>query len=742
MLRSHRIRQVRLIVSLIIVTLFGAHSLGHLPISLLDRLDKLLYDQRLVLFADGQREERIAIVDIDEKSLAAEGHWPWSREKIGYLLDALFDYYRIRLLAFDVVFSEGDRSLDIEVAEKLLHRVFTGQVSREEGLASLRSALVQDERLAESLRDRPVVLGYFFSPRQEPQSPGVIPPAVIPVGFAPVAAHLYEARSFGGNLPVLQSAARTAGFINAPFLDDDGGLRRVPLLLRYGEGVYESLPLAVVRTLLGGSEIRLESGKGYGGAGDGERLEWVGIDHLSVPVDAASAVLIPFHAEGERVRYLSATDVLNGRVQREALVGKVVLLGTTAAGLSDLYPTPAGRNFPGVEVHANLIGGMLDGALKWRPAYVQGGELAQILLLGLVAMGLFPRLQAGAMTLALLSLCALVIGVNFTLWDGQGIDSHLATPLLCLVLLYLAQMFFGYFHETRRKNRLGALFGHYVPPQLVEEMSRSDEEYSLGGESRRMTVLFCDIRGFTAISETLPPARLCSLINEILTLATQAVHGNKGTIDKYMGDAVMAFWGAPMPDGAHASHAIAAARAILDALRKLEASPSFRDTGPIRVGIGLNTGIMSVGNMGSEFRMAYTVMGDAVNLASRLEGLTKEYGVDIIVSEQTKQAAPEYCYRELDQVLVKGRREPVILFQPLGLKSEASPEQLREVEAMERALQAYRSCRWGEAESLFKGLLEASGHDPLFGVYLRRIARFKETPPGADWAGIYDHGRG
>ncbi|OGT92342.1 MAG: hypothetical protein A2286_06835, partial [Gammaproteobacteria bacterium RIFOXYA12_FULL_61_12] len=653
--------------------------------------------------------------------------------------DTLFDYYGIRLLAFDVVFSEQDRGIDLDAAEKVLHQVLADGLGPEQGKAALHSLLTGDQVFAESLRNRAVVLGYFFSPQEAEKNPGTIPPPLTREVPAALANHLYRARSYGGNLQGLQDVAAGAGFFNTPFMDDDGTLRRVPLLIQYQGALYESLPVAVLRTLMKGDEIGFDMGMGYGATGGDERLESVRLGELRVPVDAASAVLVPFRSHGQGFRYLSATDVLNGRVPREALSGKILLIGTTAAGLSDLYPTPVSSNYPGVEVHANIISGILDGKLKSRPAYVQGGELIQVLVLGLLTAMLFPWLQAGAMTMALALLCALVIGVNFALWGRMGIDSQLATPLLMLLSIYLVQMFFGYFHESKRKQRLGTLFGQYVPPQLVEEMSRSDEEYSFGGESRKMTVLFCDIRGFTAISERLPPAQLCALINEILTAVTKEIHAAKGTIDKYIGDAVMAFWGAPMPDPDHADHALQAAMAIAEALRPIGDAAMAKGLGSIRMGVGLNTGVMNVGNMGSQFRMAYTVMGDAVNLASRLEGLTKEYGVDIIVSEQTKADAPGFAYRELDRVLVKGRREPVTIYEPLGSADQVAAKDDQELETLAQALAAYRSRRWLEAETLFQALSAAHEGDALYRLYMKRISRFKETPPPPDWAGIHSH---
>jgi adenylate cyclase len=308
-----------------------------------------------------------------------------------------------------------------------------------------------------------------------------------------------------------------------------------------------------------------------------------------------------------------------------------------------------------------------------------------------------------------------------------------------ILFIFVFQTLWGFFVEARDKRMLAKLFGQYIPPELVEEMAESPEKISVSGESRDMTVLFSDVRGFTTISEGLEPQALTQLMNEMLTPMTHVIHHHRGTIDKYMGDAIMAFWGAPLEDPDNARHALEAGLEMVKALPGI--NQRFREKGwpEINIGVGLNSGLMSVGNMGSEFRMAYTVMGDAVNLGSRLEGLTKQYGVNIIVSEFTRAKVPDYCFLELDRVKVKGKDEPVVIFEPLGPTSEQTEETLHRLERFHSALSEYREQRWSIAEQSLLKLAEEEPDRKIYQVYLERIAHFKEDPPDIDWDGVFTH---
>jgi len=364
-------------------------------------------------------------------------------------------------------------------------------------------------------------------------------------------------------------------------------------------------------------------------------------------------------------------------------------------------------------------------------------ELFMLLFIAIALGFLNNRLEPLRSLLVTLVVVVLLVGINLWAWQ-QNLVLPIVSPLLLTVLIYVIQSLWGFFAEARNKRQLAHLFGQYIPPELVEEMAESPSDIDISGESREMTVLFSDVRGFTTISEGLDPHDLTTLMNEMLTPMTRVIHDQRGTIDKYMGDAIMAFWGAPLHDPQHARHALDAAIKMVDALPGI--NQRFRERGwpEINIGVGLNTGVMSVGNMGSTFRMAYTVMGDAVNLGSRLEGLTKQYGVNIIVSEFTRAAAPEYAFRELDRVRVKGKDEPVIIFQPLGLASTLSGDILSQLQRFHEALELYRAQQWDDAEKIILGLQRDEAL-MIYNLYLERIAAFRAHPPGDNWDGVFTH---
>jgi adenylate cyclase len=322
-------------------------------------------------------------------------------------------------------------------------------------------------------------------------------------------------------------------------------------------------------------------------------------------------------------------------------------------------------------------------------------------------------------------------------WHYGNMALPVAGTLLMILAIYALDMSYGYFVEARTKRQITSLFGQYVPGELVDEMSEHPEQVSMAGDSREMTILFSDVRGFTTISEGLDPKELTQLMNEFLTPLTRVVYKHRGTIDKYMGDCIMAFWGAPLADAHHARNAIMAGIEMQQTLRELQ--PHFKERGwpEIHVGVGINTGRVSVGNMGSELRVAYTVMGDAVNLASRLEGITKQYGVDIIVGENTREMVTDFVYRELDLVRVKGKDLPIRIYEPLGLQGQVGQSQLDELKIFHQVLRAYRKQEWDKVELDLFNLQRMSPHCKLYAVYAERVAYFRNNPPGESWDGVF-----
>jgi len=390
-----------------------------------------------------------------------------------------------------------------------------------------------------------------------------------------------------------------------------------------------------------------------------------------------------------------------------------------------------------VEIHANLITGMLDGNIKQKPPYVLGAEVVLLLFSGVAMALVLPLVSPLRATMLTVVVLAAVFASNVLMWTEGNLVLPLASGLLMIAMLFALNMSYGFFVESRAKRQITGLFGQYVPPELVDEMSRNPGTFSMEGESRELSVLFTDVRGFTTISEGLDPKQLSKLMNEFLTPLTRVIYKHRGTIDKYMGDCIMAFWGAPLPDPQHARSAVLAGQEMYRVLEALQ--PHFKEMGwpPIHIGVGVNSGRMSVGNMGSEIRLAYTVMGDAVNLASRLEGLTKEYGVSMIVGEVTRAEVPDVIFRELDRVRVKGKDEPVTIFEPIGLAAETGKPVQDELKLWGQALKLYRARDWDMAELQLLNLQKVNAASALYKLFLGRIALFRRNPPEQGWDGSW-----
>lgn len=728
---------LRVVIGLLLTLLISAHGAGYLPLPLLDRIELLTYDARVRFVDAPATDPNIVIVDVDEKSLAAEGRWPWPRDRLARMLDNLFDRYRVRLVAFDMVFAEPDGDTGLEVVRELRNEAGLPAPLRGR-LERMATSLDHDARFAKSLRGRAVVLGYYFSGNDgsaaRPNA-GVLPAPVLSAGEVPEGSHDAPAwTGFGANLASLADAAGVAGHINyVP--DEDGISRRVPLLARHAEGYYEALSLAAVRELLGAPPVATVSGHARAGYA---RIEQVQVgDALAIPVNDSLSALVPFHGSAGSYTYVSATDVIAGQVPDAVLADKIVLVGATAPGLADLRATPVSAVLPGVEVHANLISGMLDGSIRSEPPFVRGITVAALVSIGVLLAVLLPRLSPWRATILAAVAGTLVLAGNWAAWSQMSLVLPIASGVLLIALLYGLNMSFGYIEEAQSRRMITGLFGQYVPPDLVKKMSKDPTRFTLEGESREMTVLFSDVRGFTTISEGMEPRELTRLMNEFLTPLTRAIHDQHGTIDKYMGDCIMAFWGAPLATPDHATQAVLAAMRMIDAMDALR--PRFRARGwpELTVGVGINTGRMSVGNMGSELRVAYTVLGDAVNLGSRLEGITKQYAVNILVGEETRAQVRGIAFREIDRVQVKGKTEPIAIYEPLGAEEHFTPRAREELALWHESLAAYRARDWQGAEALLEQLKARSPHTRLYHIYLERIGHFRAQPPAPEWDGVF-----
>lgn len=742
-LKRHRIR---ILATALLVLMALAHALGGWRLAPLDRLDEALYDLRLRLAMPRSLDERVVIVDIDEASLARVGQWPWPRSRVAALLHELTGRQQAAAVGLDAVFAEPDGSSALPELQRLARQDLHGNAGYADWLARTAPRLDQDGQLAQALRQGPVALGYYFSSDRDARRSGTLPAPVAALGSVPPG--LLQWDGYGGNIASLTTAARAAGFFNS-VADPDGLLRSVPLVAAFDGNLYESLALATLRLGLGASGLRLGR-VGQRGALGAVAIPLANGRSLRVPVDARGTALVPFRGpggpQGGSFRYIPAVDVLEGRLPAGALRGRYVLVGFSTPGLMDLRATPVGQVYPGVEVHANLIAGMLDGAVPARPDYAPGYQAALLLVLGAVLAFGLPLLPVGGALALGSALVAGLIGLDAALYLGAGLVLPLATALVLTLLALVVNMALGYFVESRAKRVLAHQFATYVPPELVRQMLRQPERYGMQARAEELTVMFCDLRGFTSLSERMAPQALQQLLGEVLTRLTYVIHAHGGTIDKYMGDCVMAFWGAPvaMPD--HARRAVSAAIAMADAMRQFNAERAAQGRPAVEVGIGLNTGLMSVGNMGSDLRRAYTVIGDAVNLAARLEGLTRTYGVDIIASQATADQAGQglgWWWQPLDAVRVKGRQQAVCIATPRTAAAQPGSAALaNELAAWHQALALWRAGRFAEFAPALAALRAAHPGTPLYALFAQRLADVARSgatpPPGWDGVAVFD----
>ncbi|NML42694.1 adenylate/guanylate cyclase domain-containing protein [Ramlibacter sp. G-1-2-2] len=720
------------------------HAMDILPIGVLQRLDNIIYDARLRASMPRTLDDRVVIVDIDEKSLAEVGRWPWGRNRLADLVDELFDRQKIAILGFDVVFAEPDDSSGLKRLRQLAQSELKEQPAFGEKLQQLQSTLDYDASFARALKDRPVVLGYYFTTDPRGRTSGVLPKPVM----GPEALHGRPIKfthwtGYGSNIQQLADAAPIAGFFN-PMVDKDGVVRAVPLVAEYQDKYYESLALAMFRMMIGSPVVE----PGFAQESLAGR-NYQGLDHIRlrlgervrrIPVAEGVTTLVPFRGpggvEGGSYRYVSASDVLSKRLPADSLKGKIVLVGTTAPGLLDLRVTPVGEAYAGVETHANLISGLMDDRIPIKPDWSLGYDLVILVVAGLTLAILLPLLSATRAVVLSLAIGTAILALNYWLYFSYMWALPLAAALAMAGAAFALNMSYGYFVESRSKRELANLFGTYVPPELVDEMVKDPESYSMKAANKELTVMFCDMRGFTKMSEKMEPTQLQELLNEVFNRLTDIIRGqNRGTIDKYMGDCVMAFWGAPVETPNHATLAVKSAVEMSRAVQEINAENRSKGIPEIGVGVGLNTGTMCVGDMGSDIRRAYTVIGDAVNLGSRLEGLSKVYGVDIVVSETTRKLAPEFAWLELDRVRVKGKEQAVGIFYPLGPADSLDRATADELKTWNAFLKAYRAQDWDQCDLQLLNLQRMNAQKYLYELYSERVTSMRLLPFDPSWDG-------
>lgn len=700
-------------------------------VHVIDRLESLAYDLQIQtrrLAHASPTDTPVVIVDIDDKSIAKEGRWPWPRAKLATLINQLKSA-GAAVVAFDVIFPESESNPANTVLDLLKNRRLLTP-GTDQALKQAMPLLDNDAQFASGLASMDTILGISFLPRNTTE--GFLPPSLLALPASEQLTGVPTLPGYLANIAVLQKAAKSAGFINM-FPDDDGIVRRTPLLIRYGTELYPSLALEAVRVYLL-SQLKLKIANYY----NESRLEGIWLGNHLIPTDDKAEVMIPFQGGSFYFPYYPASDVIHGQIPAENFTGKIVFVGTSATSLADLRATAVQSIYPGVEIHATVAYGILNNAFSSRPSWALGAEVTLTMLSGLLCIFLFPMVGPRLLASLIVIIPATFFLLNNLLWKQTGTLLSFFIPASFAFLLGVINLLYGYFFETRTREKLRAMFGQYVPETHITEMLSRPEQYTLYGEDREMTVLFADIRDFTHISEGLTADQLKEMLNLFLTLMTEVIFRHGGTIDKYIGDMIMAFWGAPLKDPAHAEHALQAALEMQEALQAF--NDSRQDKWPeIKIGIGLNSGIMSVGDMGSQYRRNYTVIGDAVNLGSRAEGLTKFYGVNIIATSHTIANQNAFVFRHLDRVKVKGKETSIDIHEPLCLASLLTDSLRIELDHYHAALELYFSGKWEAAHAEFKILCEKHPHTRLYHLYLQRTENYLETPPPDNWNGVYVH---
>lgn len=739
----------------------------------IERLEYIVYDQRLSVMpkADKPAENKIAIIDLDERSLQAEGQYPWNRIKVGQLTEKLRDL-GVLVVGFDITFPEPDRSI-----RDLLEPIDLQSLddSFNETLERIEPLIDADQYFADVMQSGiDAVLAINFT-QQNSATYNELPPSIVDIGDELAEkVTVADMTGYTGNIKTLQDAALGNGSMNQE-PDADGIVRRVPLIIRYGSNLFPTLTLEMIRVynFLENYELVTQS---YG------ELEVVtavrigkGAGAFEIPTDGRGQVYVPYVGpsslnNNENFPYISATDVLRDNLDAEeieALQNSMVLIGTSANGLGDIRAMPLDATYPGVEVHANMLNALLnmistttvevdsgeastqsafsnfvgsgEQFFPYTPDWESGALFLLILVVGLAMSLAFPHMGAPSMVITAIVLIIGSIWANFQLWASYNIVFSLVLLLLLVTLLTTLNMVYGFIAESQTRKTIKGMFDQYVPPAHIDSMLADPDNYNFEGASKELTVLFSDIRSFTSISEVLSATQLKKLLNDFFTPITGIIFDYNGTIDKYVGDMVMAFWGAPIDDPQHRSNAIKSALVMLEKTEELKAEFAEQGFPEVNIGVGINTGFMNVGDMGSTYRRSYTVLGDAVNLGSRLESLTKFYGIRLLVGEETVKDLDGFLLRIIDKVKVKGKEKAITCSQPMCLESEASAEMKQRVADYHVALDCHYAQDWDAAEEKFKALLEEEPETLLYKVYLERIDSLRQQELPADWDGSFTH---
>lgn len=750
-----------------VIVLIFAIFIKAMDFSVIKNIQLRVFDSFQVNYPREYSPQPVAIIDIDDASLARIGQWPWPRNILAQMVGRLKES-GAAVIGFDIVFAEEDRTSPKNILplwgvggiknQGSQNQELRGLKAKENESLVLDSSILKlfllpdhDEIFSKEMENSNSITGFVLTQDKTETMPNV------KAGFSYVGVDPkpYLQNFAGGvaSLPILEKSASGNGVLNSS-PDSDGILRRTPLILTAEGKFYPSLVMEALRVAQGASGYVIKSTGASDEQDSGEQaVTSVKVGQLTIPTDKNGKFLIYYSGHRDE-RFVPAWKILEPGFDVKQLEGYIVLFGTSAAGLKDIRATPFSPTTAGIEVHAEAIEQILSGQFLYRPDWLPGAEITIMFVVGIILIIMMAYLSAiwGALFTFLILSAAILFSREMFVAHQILIDP--VTPGMAIILVFISESLLRYITAEREKKEVRNAFSHYMSPALVEQLAQNPKSLKLGGETKNLTMLFCDIRGFTTISEGLSAEELTSFINKFLTPMTNIILNHKGTIDKYMGDCIMAFWNAPLDDSEHPVNAAISALEMISSLKEFNiqqeknAIENGRKFIPINIGIGLNTGDACVGNMGSDQRFDYSVLGDDVNLASRLEGQSKNYGVSIVIGEKTKDRIKGFAVLELDLIKVKGKNKPVTIYTLLGGAELASSEKfLKLKEVYGNMLESYRVKQWDKAINLMnecKALLVSGNEnnlsinlDGLFELYEERIADFKQTPPPENWDGVY-----
>ncbi|MFY4767238.1 CHASE2 domain-containing protein [Aliarcobacter butzleri] len=684
-----------------------------------DSLDNRLRDYLFTIRGELPYNQNVVIVDIDETSIKSLGQWPWSRDKLAKILENL-TLANVGIVGLDIVFAEEDRTSPHKILQNL--KIYKKDVPN------------YDLEFANIVENSPVILGYQFDLVKKDNTNAKVPqiPAIFIEKDKPQdKSYLIEAYNTILNIPQIQDKAYSSGFFNN-IPDDTGIIRSVPLIISYDDTIYPSLALEVIRVINDTQKVVVQY--------DENGISNIVLDDISIPTDRYGRMLINFRGPERSFKYISAIDIYNNSFDKSEIDGKIILIGTSAAGLFDLRATPFDSIFPGVEVHANIIDNILMQDFIYKASWLDGANILIIFVLSIIVVMLTTYTTFWANPIIFLSFSISYLFLVYNLLFDYGIVLNILFPIATVLIASIMTTLFDYFYNIKKEEAIKAKFASKVSKNVMDDILKNIDKNEFSAKSKEVTIFFSDIRGFTNISEKLDAKELISFLNRYMQPMSEIIIKYQGTIDKFIGDAIMAYWNAPIDIKNHCDLALKASLEQLEVLEKLNVELQKENLPKIDIGIGLNTGTVIVGEMGSSLRSDYTVIGDTINLGSRVESLCKYYDSKLNISNFTKDKLQEkYIFRFLDLVKVKGKNEPVEIWQVLG-KGEAKESLKEELDLYHKAIEFYKNSDFINALEIFESLEnnENKTNKNIYKIYITRCKEFIKTPP-KNFDGVYEH---